>query len=172
MDTITKFGLGLVALVALILGGIAYMRPVSTPPVGAVAGQDSFYPCETHNGVQRCFNQVGLTTATTTICAIKSPNATSTLVSAGLTFRVSTSTASTVTVARSSTAYATTSLIGSQLAIGANAQFSSAIASTTATNGGSTIFSPSTYMVIGMQGGLGGTFSPVGTCNATFEVIQ
>ena len=50
--------------------------------VGASPGPDLFVPYLGVNGVKRYYNQVVMLTGTTTPCAIKSPSATSTLVSA------------------------------------------------------------------------------------------
>lgn len=106
-----------------------------------------------------------LTVATTTVCAIQSPAATSTMLSGGVRMTTSSTTASTVTLAKATTAFATTTLIGSQVAVAANAQ-TMITASTTSDN--IRIFGPSEWFVVGMQGGVG-SFSPVGTCHATFE---
>lgn len=107
-----------------------------------------------------------LTQATTTVCAIQSPNATTSIMSASILETVSSTTASTITLATSSTAFATTSLIAT-VAIGANAQ--GALTFDPGVNN-STV-SPNTWLVFGQSGGTG-TFSPTGTCQALLEVIS
>lgn len=42
METLSKLGLGLVSIVALVLGLIAYNRPVSAPSVGSTPGSDHY----------------------------------------------------------------------------------------------------------------------------------
>lgn len=164
---------GLMGLVVL-LGGLYFFQPVSvsvTPPLGVSAGPDRFNPCESTNGITSCFTSQGFISATTTVCAIQSPNATSTLASAGARFTVSSTTASTVTMAKAATQYATTTAINT-LAIAANAQ-GTLVATTSPVTAGTvpqSVFAPLQWLVIGMQGGIG-TFSPTGTCKATFEII-
>lgn len=111
------------------------------------------------------------TTATTTVCAIQSPNATSSLEGGGVRMTVSSTTASIVTIAKAATAFATTTLINSA-SVGANAQATLLAASTTLSSLEQTnrIFAPSTWLVVGMQGGTG-TFSPTGSCSAIFHKI-
>lgn len=111
--------------------------------------------------------------ATTTICAIKSPAASSTLdlSKTGARFDVSSTTASVVTIAKATTPYATTTIIGNQYAIAANAQ-AAIHASTTATQQVSAVevLAPNTWIVFGIQGGTG-TFSPLGQCSAGFTEL-
>ena len=108
-----------------------------------------------------------LTQATTTVCAIQSPNATTTVQDASLFLTVSSTTASTVTIASASTPYATTTYLGS-FAVAANAQAALLAAATSSMN---FVLGPSQYVVFGMAGGTG-TFSPAGVCEAVFQVIQ
>lgn len=112
-----------------------------------------------------------LTTSTTTVCAIQSPSATSTLVGGGIRMTTSSTTASTVTIAKATTAFATTTLINSA-SVSANAQATVLAASTTVSSLEQTnrIFAPNTWLVFGMAGGTG-TFSPVGSCSASFDQI-
>lgn len=103
-----------------------------------------------------------LTQATTTVCAIQSPAATSTLaLGSGVRFSVSSTTATTITLAKSANAFATTTQIGTNFAISANAQ-ATIIASTTGM-----IFEPNYWFVVGMAGGTG-NFSPTGVCQANW----
>ncbi len=139
--------------------------PAPGPAVGG-AVPDSPFPYFSFGGVRRwAYRTDNFNQATTTVCAIQSPAATSTLASAEIRFDVSSSTATTVTVAKSATAFATTTLLGGQISIGAGNQ-STIVASSTA----SQIFAPSQWLVVGMQGGIG-TFSPSGLCEATFIQI-
>ena len=123
-------------------------------------------------GVFTTAAHIALTQGTTTVCAIQSPNATSTMTMGAVLFTTGTTTASTVTMAKATSAYATTTSLGSA-ALAANAQ-GTFIASSTpvgATVDGSAVFGPNQWFVVGMAGGTG-TFSPVGVCSAEFQVLQ
>lgn len=141
--------------------------------LGGVSGPDTYFSYVANNNLQEYGETKGFTTATTTVCAIKSPAATSTLVFAGVNFTVSSSTASLVTLAKATTAYATSTALNT-LTLAANAQGAQIATSSTATVGvvGNNIFSPNTYFVVGMQDTTpqagAGTFSPVGSCSARF----
>ncbi len=107
--------------------------------------------------------------ATTTPCAIQSPAATTSVAFAtgavGANFTVSSTTASVLTVATSTTAFATTSAVAIQ-SIAANAQIT-VVSTTTPANGG-IVLPPRSWLVFGLSGGAG-TFSPTGSCTASFK---
>lgn len=160
------------AVVAALLGAIVVV--VATPErvtkevvrevveqVGAISSPDIMSNWLGLGGGRVWNYTIPFTTSTTTVCAITSPAATSTLLFGGVLFTTSSTTASTVTLAKATTAFATTTSLGAS-ALTANGQ-GYVVASTT----GSHIFSPSTYFVVGMAGGVG-NFSPVGSCTATF----
>lgn len=133
--------------------------------VGASTSPDISSPYISFGDVRLWASHTGsLNQATTTICALQSPASTSTLVRGTILLTVSSTTASTITLAKATTPYATTTSLGAS-AITANGQ-GYAVASTT----GSHIFAPNTYFVVGMAGGTG-TFSPTGSCNATWQEL-
>lgn len=138
---------------------------------GAVVGPDTYFDYVANNDVRKSATRKAFTTATTTVCAIKSPSATSTLVFGGVNFTRSSTTASVVTLAKAATAFATTTALNT-LSIAANGQGAQIATSSTATVGvvPAIIFAPNQYFVVGMQGGIG-TFSPVGSCTAEFVRI-
>jgi hypothetical protein len=158
-----------VALVAIVIAAGGYMFPKVQNHVGSVVGPDSYFEYVANNGLQKYGQTVSLQTATTTVCAIKSPAATSTLVFAGVRFSTSSTTASTVSLAQATTAYATTTNINTY-AVSANAQATIVASTTGSVAGDATIFAPNTFFVVGMAGGIG-TFSPVGSCSAEFVRI-
>jgi len=171
---------GIVVAIALGLYAVLTGSPASTiinnpvtevTKVGA-AGQDFPGPCISVNGLNTCAETRGLNTATGTICAIKSPGATSTITNWGVDFVVSTSSASIVTMAKASTAFATTTLLGAQIALAANAQ-AYINGSTTATQlgAGANVFAPGTFFVVSMTGATSGTVSPSGTCSAEWKSL-
>lgn len=150
------------------LGFLVVTNHLQSKPVGAVASPDIMSPWFSYGGVRHWSgHSESLVSATTTVCAIQSPAATSTLLRASISFKVGSTTASTVDIAKATTAYATTTIIGGG-ALAANAQGTFNATTTPATGtslNGPMVFAPSTYVVFGMEGGTG-TFSPTGTCQA------
>lgn len=170
-----KFAIGIV-LVAIVAIG-AFLVFHKTPKPGSTQSQtdittSNFTTVSAANGMSlggifiTPTRVTALTQATTTPCAIQSPNATTTLMSAALVETVSSTTASTITLATSTTAFATTSLI-TTATIGANAQGEL----TWDAGANNSTISPNTWLVFGQSGG-NGTFSPTGVCTALLEVIQ
>jgi len=107
-----------------------------------------------------------LATATTTICAIATPAATSSLEWFAVNETVSTTTASTITVYKGATPYAnTTFLAGQNVAAGAQTTLMSS------TTLDAFLLAPSQYIVIKQTGGTG-TMSPTGTCSAEFVTLN
>lgn len=120
---------------------------------------------QTNNGVTTTYGKSTLTTATTTPCAILSPAATTTLAYFSYRDNVGTTTASVLTLATSTSAYATTSVIATY-SYAANAQ----VTYSWDPGGNNGQVAPSTYVVVGLSGGVG-TFSPSGTCSAEFTSV-
>jgi hypothetical protein len=124
------------------------------------------------NGISTQYSRTAsLTQASTTVCAIQSPSATSTLLLGSLNLTVSSTTASRVTFAKALGPAASTTLLG-QAQLGANAQ-GTFLASTTPTVlvDPIQVFSPSTWFTVSMSGG-NGTFSPTGVCTAVFQEVD
>lgn len=160
--------IGTLIAVVIAIGGYAYPEAqtvVREVQVGSVTGPDAYLPYTANNDLQTFSETRKLATATTTVCAVKSPGATSTLAFGGVRLDVSSTTASTVTLAKASTAFATTTALGFAT-VSANAQ-AAVVATSTAD---SFVFAPNTYFVVGMAGGTG-TFSPSGSCSAQFVRI-
>jgi len=163
--------LGLIALGVFILA-----RSTPTQPLGSVTGPDSYFVCETHNGLQTCATGRPLTLATTTPCSIQSPTATSTIVRAGLNISVATSTATVWTLATSTTAFSTTSALTNQFSLGSGAQGAMTYTGTTTalntTINNAQVLPPNTWVNWGVQGtAISGTTYLKGTCNVEFKVI-
>ena len=167
------------ALVGLtvLIGGLYLNQPtpapVSNQPVGAVSSPDINSPYMSFGGVRSWAGHTeSLTQATTTVCAIQSPAATSSLRFAGVRFTVSSTTAARITLAKALTYNSTTTSLGvADLVAGAPA---TVIASTTGANfatlDGASTFGPNQWFVVGMSGGTG-TFSPTGSCSAQWTEI-
>ena len=168
-----------VAFTGAFIGGKrpAVVERVVEKTLGASPGPERQDACESRNGVQQCFTRMTLKTATTTVCSIRSPvNATSTLVRGSITFRTSTTTTALVTMGRSALLNATTTLIGDPTLSGTGQLTIRATTTTAQLDDGLTIsdpvlFPPGHWFNIGMSGGVSGTYSPTGTCQATFEVL-
>lgn len=156
--------------VSLVLSILAITKePVQIDvPKGAVSGPDISSPYFSYGGARHWGAKTDtLTQGTTTVCAIQAPASTSTLTFASIQLSVSSSTQSRVVIAKATTPYATTTVLGSAV-FAANAQGTLIATSTPvdALNEDKT-FAPNTWLVVGMQGGIG-TFSPTGTCLATW----
>ena len=148
--------------------------------LGAVSGPDYYLPYFNNNGIINYSNSVKMNTASTTLCSIKSPTATSTLAFASVRMDRASTSASTITIAQATTAFASTSSIGSDYAVLA-AQGVALTASTT-DNGGNDIrnekyiFTPSQYLNVTIKGvdtkGNEATgFTPTGYCKAVFTEL-
>ena len=184
-DKTKSVGIVLGVITAIVLSLVAIGRPtpekekivervVEKAPLGAISSPDlpwSYFSV----GGNRIFalSNSSLTQASTTICAIQSPAATSTLMTdmTGIQITTSSTTASKITIAKATTAFATTTLIGDQFNIGADAT-ANIQASTTALQyvAAAHVFAPNTWLVFGMQGG-NGTHSPAGTCRAAWSAF-
>ena len=163
----------------LVVLGLAYLRPEApvsvvnnpAPQYGAVSGPDRFSPYESINGMITWYTRVGLTPATTTVCRIKSPNATTTLVQAGIQMITASTSIMNLDFANTTDAlsYATTTLMHANITVAANGQVSANASSTIA------VLAPSTW-IVGKVGGAAATgmatptnLAPVGSCYAEFQ---
>ena len=176
-----KYLVGTLA-VALLLGAYGTFRPAkvsetvkqeiihevaTSPELGANGAPDSAFPYYSAGGARYWGAASGLKQATTTICTLTSPAATSTLVVAAIHMDVATTGgATTITFAKAVPgAFASTTIInGSPLTVGSGAEVNST-ASTTA------LFPPNSNLNITQAGGgsaTGQTFSETGTCTATW----
>lgn len=117
--------------------------------------------------------RIPLTQATTTVCAIQSPNATSTYLGFSVSFSVSSTTATKIAIATSTSAFATTTFMtgGNLPANGQGAFVGTTSPFIFGVGQGAGLIAPLTWTVVSMTGGAG-TFSPVGACTATFGSIN
>ena len=98
-----------------------------------------------------------LRTGTSTVCVIQSPAATSTLISAGVNFRLASTSAVMVDLAKATTVYATTTMIGTAYSIAASAQATIVASSTAGIAGDVGIFAPNTFFMVKYGGDTSGT---------------
>lgn len=151
---------------------------VKSIKLGAVSSPDLSSPYFSFGGARQWAysNENNLVQATTTVCAIQPSEYATTTLQGDLSFfrlnGIATTTGAVIiTMAKGATPYATTSLIAQvTLQAGKSGQV---VATTTATNVANLTFSPSQYLVFGIQGSVGvpagaGTFSVQGKCQGVF----
>ena len=162
-----------VALVAIVIAIGVYMFPkVQTvnPPLGALPGPDIQSEYLNVNGVESWFRAQPFNTASTTRCALRAPtHATSTLSLEGV-IKAATTTDYTITLAKSATAFATTTLIR-ELAVTEAGQIALPTSSTTVTVLVDTnrTFKPGEWLVVSTAGPTATAFDS-GYCSAVFNV--
>jgi hypothetical protein len=114
-----------------------------------------------------------LTQASTTVCSIQSPAATSSLLFAGIEFDVASTSATYVELARATTPYATTTRIGSTYTIAANAQANIVASTTGSVAGDATIFPPNSYFNVKVSWATAATSAsvPRGSCGVMWAAM-
>lgn len=176
--------IGGIATLALVLSfiGLAHQPPApvadqapSHQNLGSITGPDINSLYLSVNGVRTEFVNEGLNTASSTICSVLAPTATSTLVRFILNVTTGTSTASTVDVGiGSNTTSTTTGSFVSAYSIGSGAQGAiSIIGSGTSTQyiiPPSTSAAPVYINAKTVTGGLGG-YTYGGSCKAVFTIL-
>lgn len=138
--------------------------------------RDAFF---SFNDVQTYWGSQGFA-ASSTLCAIASPPATSTLLFASAQIRTATGTDAYIDIARSATPYATTTLLNSTFVWDANAKsdLNGTIVASTSPADGKVIFAPNSWLVVRgtaktlqADDGTGVSFLGVnGTCKAVWAV--
>lgn len=146
----------------------------ASPVFGAVSGPDFYSDCFNFNGVRTCSNSKSVAQATTSVCSIRSPiSATSTLSLAAIRFNLASTSATYLEMAKATTAFATTTRIGSVYSIAGSAQATIVASSTGSVAGDGTIFAPGEYFNVKtawtVAAGVGSV--PTGVCKAVFTAI-
>lgn len=138
--------------------------------VGAVASPEIMSDWFGVGGVHVYKHNVALTQSASTTCAIQSPAATSSLLSAGIRFGVGSTTEDlVVSLGRGTNQYSTTTALGAAVVLAGTQD--TIIASTTPTAAEATVFPPLTWFNVKI--GPAGTGSvPEGACHATFESFE
>lgn len=138
--------------------------------LGAVSGPDSFFNCETHNGVQTCFVKQSFRQATSTPVDIVSPTATSTLTHASCSYRGTAGASVVARIFKGATFHATTTILA-QRTLPTGAMDYPLVASTTPPVAAETtlMFPPSNHLVMDIFGAVG--LSLTGSCSAEFKTI-
>lgn len=150
------------------------------PKLGSVSSPDLASPYFSYGGTRHWGASLGkmggdLAQATNTVCALLSPVSTSTLRFGAIRLGTTPTTtgATIITLAKSATAFATTTVLGSfTVQGGATAGI---VASTTQTE--KDVFAPNTYFVVGIQGGTSPgvvqmpVYSASGSCEANWSEL-
>jgi hypothetical protein len=166
--------LGSAAVVILIIAiGGSYVFPKLQLPVGATPGSNIDSPDLTRNGVVTYEYRKALSRATTTVCAIRSPQATSTLVSTELKITTASSTAVVFSAAKATTAFATTTSL-LEFSFGSGVQGSAYLPATSTAVDSKYVFAPNDWVVWGLEGIADADLTDdklLGVCQAQFRVI-
>ncbi len=157
----------------LLIPGKTVVEQITETQQVAGGGADFSTNWYRFGGVEHSAGAMTMKTATSTICRIQGPSATSTLIFAAVDFKTGTTTASIVDIAKSTNAlsYATTTKIGSTYAMAANIM-GTIIASTTPTLGATT-FNPNDWLVVKMVSDTTASadlLAPTGFCKAEWIV--
>lgn len=187
MNDKTKIAGVVLGVVALILALVAVNRPaqvltetkVVEKTLGAATGPDLPYLYISVGGVRQWSSNASLVTATSTFCAFQSPAATSTLRSAGINFLTSSTSPMIVDIGRGNNSNSTTTeRLGSAVKIATSTQAFISASSTPF----SSPFAPNQWLVFRASvdvaassingSGASATFSPTGSCHATFESYE
>ena len=144
-----------------------------TPKYGALPGPDIPFPYISVGNVEQRYASISFNTASTTICSVKSPVSTSTLVFGSVQVTTASTTALLFEIGKSTVIDATTTSLGTH-ALGASAKMTM-LASTTPNTAGidkSWVFSPSTYFNVKYGKGIGTVVNNglAGTCKVKWIV--
>lgn len=110
-NTLIAAGVALVVALAIV-STVKPIQKVANQSLGAVTGPDSYFPCESHNGLTTCSDRKVFNTGSTTLASFLSPSATSTLRFAAGSITTATSTATAFEWGRSTFPDATTTSLG------------------------------------------------------------
>ena len=173
MNTTKTILTSLVASIIVVAIGFLVVHPTNTTLVNNSAplvkgtSPEISSPYFIVNGVTEWYGSENMAPATTTLCALISPNATSTLQYTSFQITTGTSTAATIDIGTSTTPYATTTNLVAATSIASGAQGLAFWMPTQGTSQNS-IMSPNTYVVVKTAGaGLAG-YTYGGKCQAEF----
>lgn len=161
--------IGVIAVIASVfLGGTQVVQnTVHEVKAGAISSPDFDSSYFSYGGVRRFGLRQQMQVATTTLCAIQAPAATSSLEFTSFSITTGTSTAATIDIGTSTTAFATTTNLVAAVSIS-----SGALGQQVWTPAGGSVndltMAPNTYVIVKTAGpGLGG-YTYGGTCQASF----
>lgn len=140
------------------------------PSVQGFAGPDLASRYFSFGGVRQFAGNTQMQVATTTLCAIQSPAATSSLEFVSWSITTGTGTAATIDIGIGTTAFATSTNLVSGTSVGSGA-LGSAYWSSVGGSTGDSVLAPNTYVLVKTTGpGVGG-YTYGGTCQAMFTQL-
>lgn len=161
-------------IISLVVGGFALTRSNAPAPVtdneptpGAVASPDVQGPYYSVNGLATYKYHTPMTKNASTTCAMKSPAATSTLVTLAYTIASSSSAATIWELGTAVNPFSTTTLIGTKYNVAAGAQ--AAVVGSTTPSTGYPILAPNTW--VNLKIGAPAAGFPLGYCDSEFIVL-
>lgn len=168
-NKLTSVITALLILAAAALGGL-YLVHQEQPGIafGAASGPDQVGSDHySWNGIVIYPSRAKAANATTTLCAFKSPAATTTLTKFSVNFptSISTTSAPTVYLAKAATAFATTTNLAT-IAFAQNAA-GNVVATSTIQATGANVIAPSQYLVVAVAG-QSAFYDPLATCQVEF----
>lgn len=172
-----SIGILILTIAVLILGAFGFLNSKQTQSildkvnetpkennVGAVTGPDIYSDYMSVNGSVLYVRRMNLRSATTTVCSLITPPATTTLQSATVELRSGTTTAMAIAIGTATNNGATTTRLAYQQ-LAASQTYNLVSTSTALTD---LLIAPSTFINVVMAGAPGGdfaNFAPRGTCN-------
>lgn len=154
-------------------GPVGPQGPAAKTTLGALAGPDLPYPYIGVGGMREYRSyRTSLIQGSSTVCALQSPAATSTLRYGGITFTLATATIAFLDIAKvsaSGVATSSTNKFGTTYQIPASAQGTVVASTTSTTYDANGVFAPNTFLsfIIQSQGDSSGNV-PTGTCEAAW----
>lgn len=145
---------------------------ITEQTVGSVTGPELMSPFWTVNGFTKEYRALNMQKATTTLCAMKAPSATSTLQFVSWKVFVGTSTAATIDIGTSTTAYSTSTLLVTATSLAASSQgYAYWMPAGGSANNDVAKMSPNEYVIVKTAGTGSGGYTYSGRCLAEFNVL-
>ncbi len=172
-----KLVTAVLAAAIIALGGYTFTHQSNpspdSPRVGALSSPDISSPYLSFGGVRQWAATESFVQATTSLCAIQAPAATTTLEAATARIDFSTTSVAVIEIGNATNAFATTTLLA-RFNMGASATNLNLVATTTATALVDRIVPPNSWINVKMGttnlGGAAGNI-PTGRCNVVFREI-
>lgn len=146
---------------------------VESKSYGATGSPDIASPYFSYGDIRHWAGRTtALVQASSTICSIQAPAATSTWTGGSIRFTLASTSAVSVELARSTSPDATTTLIGTKFAIGASATPEIVASTTASASGDPIIFGPNQWFVVKVMGSGNNAGSvPTGVCQALWREL-
>ena len=169
--SITALVISVLALGAAFVGKDVQTVVKEVPvEVGALSSPELSSRYFSFGGVRQWAGRMAMRGATTTLCAIQSPAATSSLEFVSWSITTGTGTAATIDIGTGTTAFATSTNLVSGTSVGSGA-LGSAYWSSVGGSTGDSVLAPNTYVLVKTTGAGSGGYTYGGTCQAMFTQL-